>query len=148
MGGRRQMNGEGRLTSDFADFSDWGGFEKALGEKEWAVLCVGDGVPAGRRSDRPLPFEMWGRLDWWWEMLLNVSVMRRMTILMAAVAMAGWAVAEEEKVEHLLYPFEVTLGGQKAVMQEGNMLFTVGEKGQVKMPDIGKIFSFLKGKDK
>ena len=31
-------------------------------------------------------------------------------------------------MEHLLYPFEVTLGGQKAVMQEGNMLFAVVEK--------------------
>ena len=65
---------------------------------------------------------------------MNGSVMKRALILalMAAAVVVGRA--EEEKaeqdkeVEHLLYPFEVTLGGQKAVMQEGNMLFAVVEK--------------------
>lgn len=158
--------------------------------------------------------------------------MNRVLNLLVAGLLVGVVFGEGEKKEHLLYPFEVTVGGQKAVMQEGNMLFavvekpvkpdallaleevspmlivnafpckedgtvlntgapaaiifaketkevkmnatmdkkalkpgtylmnvvahnktsrvvfTVGEKGKVKMPDIGKIFSFLKGKDK
>lgn len=49
--------------------------------------------------------------------------------MMACLAVAATA----QEAEHLLYPFEVTLGGQKAEMQEGNMLFAV-VKGPVK-PD-------------
>ncbi len=39
-------------------------------------------------------------------------------------------VAEKEKKQErpILYPFDVTIGGQKAVMLEGNMLFAVVDK--------------------
>ena len=57
---------------------------------------------------------------------------------MAALVATVWAQDEKKeeepkkeepkKVEHVLYPFEVTWGGQKAVMQEGNMLFAVVAK--------------------
>jgi hypothetical protein len=40
-----------------------------------------------------------------------------------AVAMAVFAMAEEQRP--LVYPFDVTVGGQKAAMQEDNMLFAV-----------------------
>jgi hypothetical protein len=64
-------------------------------------------------------------------MSLNMQVMKGGAILMvlAVLAAPGWA-EEERKPEprHVLYPFEVTLGGQKAVMKEGNTLFAVVEK--------------------
>ncbi len=67
--------------------------------------------------------------------VLDGTVMKRAGMLMAMAALVATVWAQDEKkeeepkkVEHVLYPFEVTLGGQKAVMQEGNILFAVVEK--------------------
>ena len=47
-------------------------------------------------------------------------------ILGLLVVMTGMAVAEGERP--VVYPFDVTVGGQKAEMQEGNMIFAVVKK--------------------
>src|SRR6056297_1662734 len=48
-------------------------------------------------------------------LVLNGTMMKRLVLMMMA-CLAVAATAQE--AEHLLYPFEVTLGGQKAEMQE------------------------------
>ena len=53
-------------------------------------------------------------------------------LILSVTAVLGLAQAQntKEKVAErpALYPFDVTIGGQKAVMQKGNMLFAVIEK--------------------
>ncbi len=46
------------------------------------------------------------------------------TLILFTALLFGSLHAEEEK-RPLLYPFDVTIGGQKAAMQEGNILFAV-----------------------
>ncbi|MCP5534791.1 MAG: hypothetical protein H7A51_00990 [Akkermansiaceae bacterium] len=57
-------------------------------------------------------------------------------ILLSALLFASLH-AEEQK-RPMLYPFDVTIGGQKAVMQEGNILFAVIDKA-VKPDDLLEI---------
>ena len=54
--------------------------------------------------------------------------------LLCSVSLLG---AQDEK-RPTLYPFDVTIGGQKAVMQEGNILFAIIEK-PVKTTDLLEI---------
>lgn len=49
------------------------------------------------------------------------------TLFLLAILFAPLLHAQENK-RPTLYPFDVTIGGQKAVMQEGNILFAVIEK--------------------
>ena len=54
--------------------------------------------------------------------------MRRLTMLCGCLWL-GWGGARAEDEERpLVYPFDVTVGGQKAKVEEGNMLFVVIEK--------------------
>lgn len=62
---------------------------------------------------------------------------KRLLLTMLAVLAVAPALADETKDAEkaaepvkrpMLYPFDVTIGGQKAVMQEGNILFAVIDK--------------------
>lgn len=53
------------------------------------------------------------------------------TLILFSLFLVSSLSAQENALENkrpLLYPFDVTIGGQKATMQEGNILFAVIEK--------------------
>ncbi len=57
----------------------------------------------------------------------DVTVMRAMILCGCLWMVWGMAWAEEEP-RPVIYPFDVTVGGQKAKVQKGNLLFAVVEK--------------------
>ena len=54
--------------------------------------------------------------------------MKLFIVLTSLLITAVSAQDTSEEKRPMLYPFDVTIGGQKAVMQEGNILFAVIEK--------------------
>lgn len=59
---------------------------------------------------------------------VTISGVKKLSLIaLGLAALAGPAAGEQEK-RPVIYPFDVTVGGQKATVQEGNMLFVVIEK--------------------